>query len=368
MKHEYPCIYKKFKCIGGSCPDSCCIGWEVDVDEESYYYYLTVKGKIGERIRKTMVSSDGETIFPLDKKGRCPFLNRKNLCDIIIGLGEDSLCTVCTEYPRYYEVAGAYEQIDMSLSCPEAARLFYADGERYEITFYDDNLADNDLPAYRARQRDSLINKRNAALSEIDGIDIDKCFDRLQKAFRKSDDIKETEVKDFRVFSALERETEPVFRQLLKRRHHRPEDERILARLGDDKFMSVLEELETLDKRWTEIHAFLKEHEHDMDSMVAGFLLENKEEGQKRIEWLLRTLKYFVYRYTIEAFFDKDINCEVLLIKSCMKLLIMMCAMRWFISNGHFDRSDMEDTAHIFSRQIEHSEENLEILKGRVTE
>lgn len=39
MTYDYPSYYGDFHCIGGSCKDSCCIGWEVDIDEDTYEYY-----------------------------------------------------------------------------------------------------------------------------------------------------------------------------------------------------------------------------------------------------------------------------------------------------------------------------------------
>ena len=37
---EYPDYYEKFKCVGGDCKDTCCAGWEIDIDEETFYYYM----------------------------------------------------------------------------------------------------------------------------------------------------------------------------------------------------------------------------------------------------------------------------------------------------------------------------------------
>ena len=38
MKIRTPEYYKDFKCIAGACTDTCCAGWDVDVDEKSYDY------------------------------------------------------------------------------------------------------------------------------------------------------------------------------------------------------------------------------------------------------------------------------------------------------------------------------------------
>ena len=34
-----PDYYDRFQCIAGECSDSCCIGWEIDVDEERQEEY-----------------------------------------------------------------------------------------------------------------------------------------------------------------------------------------------------------------------------------------------------------------------------------------------------------------------------------------
>ena len=33
-----PDYFKEFSCIAGACKDSCCLGWEIDIDEDSYEY------------------------------------------------------------------------------------------------------------------------------------------------------------------------------------------------------------------------------------------------------------------------------------------------------------------------------------------
>ena len=363
MVHEYPQIYEKFKCIGGKCSDSCCVGWEVDVDETMYYYYLTVKGKMGDRIRSCMVYRDGEATFPLNEEGRCPFLNSKNLCDIITELGEDSLCTVCTEYPRYYEVAGDYEQIDMSLSCPEVSRLFFMDEEKYEIILFDDGFDNEDLPKSKAALRDKLRDKRNAAMNNVDNIDIEALYKRLKDKVKKDVSPEDKSSEEMLLF--FEKELDTVLKPVTKGRHKKDYDEFILKQDPVD----LLSDLETLDNRWKEILSFIKKHDKkgDLTDIAFDFLTASGDEkaSLKRLEWMLRTLKYLIFRYTIEAYFDEDVIYETVLIKRCMLILLYMCAMRHYVSKGHFEREDMEDIAHIFSRQIEHSEDNLEILKGR---
>lgn len=123
-----PFYYKEFHCIADACKDSCCIGWEIDIDEDTFDYYKSIEGDFGKRLRSHMVSEDVNS-FVLEKNGWCPFLNEKKLCDICIELGEEALSEVCTEYPRFTVVYGNVMEKALSLSCEEASRILFTQGK-----------------------------------------------------------------------------------------------------------------------------------------------------------------------------------------------------------------------------------------------
>ena len=52
MKFRYPAYYEQFSCIADRCEDTCCAGWEIDIDDESYAYYMNVEGAFGEELRR----------------------------------------------------------------------------------------------------------------------------------------------------------------------------------------------------------------------------------------------------------------------------------------------------------------------------
>ena len=33
MKYHKPSFFDQFKCIGSACTDTCCAGWEIEVDD-----------------------------------------------------------------------------------------------------------------------------------------------------------------------------------------------------------------------------------------------------------------------------------------------------------------------------------------------
>ena len=43
IRKKYPKYLKEFKCIGGECEDSCCIGWDIDIDKITFRQYYKVK-------------------------------------------------------------------------------------------------------------------------------------------------------------------------------------------------------------------------------------------------------------------------------------------------------------------------------------
>jgi len=115
----------------GDCKDSCCKGWEIDIDDETYAYYKVVEGDFGDRIRKAMRKGEEHSFFL--NEGRCPFLNRQNLCDICIELGEESLSEVCTEYPRFTVEYGQVKEKSLALSCEEVGRLIFSRKDKLKL-------------------------------------------------------------------------------------------------------------------------------------------------------------------------------------------------------------------------------------------
>ena len=84
MVCRVPSYYKEFRCIADKCPDNCCRGWEIDIDEDTLDYYKDLKGPMAEKIRAS-ISEDGS--FVLNEEGWCPLLNEKGLCEVCLTLG-----------------------------------------------------------------------------------------------------------------------------------------------------------------------------------------------------------------------------------------------------------------------------------------
>ncbi len=117
-----PDFYDNFKCTASACRHSCCLGWEIDIDEDSLRHFMAVEGAFGEYMRGNIELSPTPH-FVLSADERCPFLQPDGLCKMILTLGEDSLCDICREHPRFYNEFPGRLEAGLGLSCEEAARL-----------------------------------------------------------------------------------------------------------------------------------------------------------------------------------------------------------------------------------------------------
>lgn len=118
-KPEY---YDRFRCLAGACPDSCCKDWAVQVDDQSAEYYRQLPGPLGDRLREVLQEEDGDTVLTITD-GRCPMWRTDGLCRIQSELGEGALCHTCRTFPRLTHDYGDFVELDLELSCPEAARI-----------------------------------------------------------------------------------------------------------------------------------------------------------------------------------------------------------------------------------------------------
>lgn len=141
MKTIVPNYYKKFKCIADKCKHNCCIGWEIDIDEETLSLYDNVKGSFKTQLDAGINRDNENACFMLDGKGRCAFLNENNLCDIILNCGENSLCQICTDHPRFRNYYSDRIEIGLGLCCEEAGRIILSQNEMFSLEeVYDDGV------------------------------------------------------------------------------------------------------------------------------------------------------------------------------------------------------------------------------------
>ncbi len=133
MKLYAPKYYSDFRCIADKCTHSCCIGWEIDIDEDSLDKYAALKGNYASTIKQS-IDREGTAHFRLSADERCPHLDKSGLCKIITEFGDGYLCDICREHPRFYNQTARGLEVGLGMACEEACRIILSSGNYDCIT------------------------------------------------------------------------------------------------------------------------------------------------------------------------------------------------------------------------------------------
>ena len=158
MKTIVPDYYNSFKCIADKCKNTCCVGWEIDIDEKSLAR-LKKHPEIANEIEY------GETPhFKLLTGERCPFLTEKGLCSLIDIYGENILCDICRDHPRFRNYWSDRVELGLGLVCEEAARIILQKKTPMKLVeFSNDRIETQPL----SDEEQYLLNLRDNLLSNI---------------------------------------------------------------------------------------------------------------------------------------------------------------------------------------------------------
>lgn len=158
-----------FKCIGSSCIDTCCAGWDINIDEDTYKKYTNCTGELKKivqgKFRENKNSDDylNRGFMILKEHNKCPFLNDNLLCDIHGGVGEENLCITCKRFPRVYNIIDdIYEKSGLA-SCPEICTKAFLNKDKMEFVEIQESVDESAIEIRRIvdtevfQESDSLI-------------------------------------------------------------------------------------------------------------------------------------------------------------------------------------------------------------------
>jgi lysine-N-methylase len=133
-----PRYVAEFRCTGADCEDTCCYGWRVNIDEETYGRYRQVgdpqlRASLNNLITiNTDATKKNDYASLILTESGCGFLSER-LCGIQKTLGESYLPKTCATYPRNFQSVGDVLETTLDLSCPEAARLALSDSAALDL-------------------------------------------------------------------------------------------------------------------------------------------------------------------------------------------------------------------------------------------
>lgn len=332
-----PDYYNKFKCIGSLCKHNCCIGWGVDIDEKSAQKYNSVQGSFGERLKNSMTIEDGCHTFIMNGE-RCPFLNEDNLCDIFINAGEDCLCNVCTEYPRFGTQYGGLLEKGLGFSCEEAAKIILSHNEPvYFVCSHfeggEEEIQNEDKPLF-----DGLVKSRTVIFNILQNR-LYSVWDRILQTIKYTQKVQEyINMNEPQGISSdykpdIQGADEPDYKTVMS-------------------MLEFIAELEPMEENWKEIVLNVKNKLKNQ--AVYSELVEKINTPQYIWEQIA---VYFIYRYYFNAMYNYDALSKVKFMAVCV---VMIRAMAAAADNVSFE--SIIEIVRCFCANIEHSQDNMDAV------
>lgn len=366
MRYTIPDYYRQFQCAAGQCEDTCCAGWQIQIDERSLGRYARLKGRAGRKLRRSIRWR--QRIFRQKEGKRCVFLNQDNLCDMYTELGEKSLCRTCRLYPRHIEEFEGIREITMSLSCPVVARLLM---NREEPAAFpacekdgEEEYEEFDLLLYSA-----LADAREVILDILQNRAV-PAQAREQRMLALADEVEKNYLEGA-LFSCQELFDAPGRAEAAGKPGGAENNE---ARMGRrfcfmKKMFAFLDTLELLREDWKscldETRALLYS---EADAGYAATCLEFGAWMKRYMPmWEIQSeqiLVYFISVYFCGAVYDGRISAKAKLAAVSRMIIEEMLMARWIKNEKTLDTEDIVETVYRYAREVEHSDKNVNRLES----
>lgn len=362
MKTIVPNYYKDFKCTASKCTDTCCAGWEIIIDDETYKHYNNVCGEFGERLKSNLTLYEDEAPGFILQNDNCPFLNKNNLCDIYTELGEDSLCYTCKTYPRFIEEYSNSREIGISLSCPEAARLILQDSKPVTFEVSDDYEIENTYDDISFDISVQIIPARKMALDILQNRSIDLNY-RIALLINFAHDIQEEidENKLSKITDIINKYSQEHYQKELINvfdKYRTKQSDKYDNML---KCMNIYKNLNPINDNWPKIieHAINCFHKTDNVTFYQKQYDDFNEYYKNQTYEYEHLMVYFIFQYFMKSVFDEELYSKVTLAVMSYLIIKELNVVRWIDNKYNFDINDQIDIMHMYSKEIENSEKNL---------
>ena len=371
MLYTIPDYYHEFSCVAGKCEDTCCAGWQIVADEASLENYKNETGTFAERLKESVNWEEGT--FKQDKERRCAFLNQSNLCDMYTALGEESLCRTCKLYPRHIEEFEDVREVTLSVSCPEVARILMnkkepvhfltyetdeeEDYEDFDPFLYSKLLDARDVMIEILQDREEKLNLRAALILAI-ARDLQECIDE-EDIFSMDDvfDYYQAEEGVREVKNALAEVdyytySRKMFQNQYQMEHLRADWESYLQEAEKLLYRNVKEKIDK--KRYVEM---IQEFYAWMEKEMPEYEIQYEQ-----------LLVYFISTYFCGAVYDGEAFAKAQMAVVSTLLIHELLMAQWMKQEKVLDINDVIDTVYRYSRELEHSDSNLNLIQELLQE
>lgn len=366
MQYTVPHYYNKFHCTADQCEDTCCAGWQIMIDERSLKKYRKVKGAFGNRLFNSIDWKEGSF---LQYDGRCAFLDENNLCDICSELGPDMFCKTCRNYPRHIEEFPNVREISLSLSCMEAGKLILGCTSPVRFLTKETEREEAEDETFDYFLYDKLLSVRESAIRILQNRE-EKIELRIAMALGLAHDA-ECKIRKGNLFEVdevcarYEKEGSP--QRFLKKLKSCQEENRKRFQIMQELW-SIFGELEILRKQWPDYIKDLEDILYHSEEEYLEMRTEFRENVLQKHSYSEQLMVYFVFTYFCGGVYDGRGYSKMLMAVVSTLLIEELAMAVYWKKEKQFTFMDMVEVAHHYSREVEHSDENLETLERIVAE
>lgn len=366
MQYTVPHYYNKFHCTADQCEDTCCAGWQIMIDERSLKKYRKVKGAFGNRLFNSIDWKEGSF---LQYDGRCAFLDENNLCDICSELGPDMFCKTCRNYPRHIEEFPNVREISLSLSCMEAGKLILGCTSPVRFLTKETEREEAEEETFDYFLYDKLLSVRESAIRILQNRE-EKIELRIAMALGLAHDA-ECKIRKGNLFEVdevcarYEKEGSP--QRFLKKLKSCQEENGKRFQIMQELW-SIFDELEILRKQWPDYIKDLEDILYHSEEEYLEMRTEFRENVLQKHSYSEQLMVYFVFTYFCGGVYDGRGYSKMLMAVVSTLLIEELAMAVYWKKEKQFTFMDMVEVAHHYSREVEHSDENLETLERIVAE
>lgn len=385
MIYTVPDYFYKFECLAAECPETCCAGWQIVIDERTLAKYQKCQDSFGNRLANSI---DWKERCYLQYDGRCAFLNEEDLCDIHLEKGVEYQCKTCRRYPKHVEIYDNEREWSLSLSCPAVARMILEKKEKTKFYTaekktdeygkscenedeFDDFLFSalmdcRSVLIEMAQNRKEALNIRMAKILSLshdvqNRIDARRLFDTetvLQRYQRAGAD---TALSRKLIWYSLVNEE---FCGLTK--EDRAESDELSVRW---RMLDYFREFEVLDPNWVEE---LQRWRKALYGEGAKRYLERRacflEQAKAWETEYEQVLVYFLYVYFCGAVYDGEALRKAKMAVVSVEILKELQFAEWIEKQEKLTVADRTRLTWRFARELEHSDPNLNAMERMMDE
>lgn len=323
--------YDKFKCTADKCRFTCCEGWDVSIDTDTYNKWKKENDKAGFILNNVKIKKCGsKTEYFINKENHeaCPLLDKKGLCQVVKSIGEEYLSSTCHRFPRIENIFEDRNELSLSCACPEVVELISSiTGKINMISESDTNLKSNLLELKIREAVINIIQQERFSLDEKLIVSFQMLLTVLEdENFKEESLLGELErYKDRRYIQELAdtywkiesninesvEEINYLFLDIIKNYKEVSSFENLLKDISD---FAENTKIENLSAKWNDYKSLFEQYNMLIENCIVSDILSScvsNDIEEMTISFQMIVLEYLLVRYAVFLKYCMNKNTEI---------------------------------------------------------